>query len=266
MGLDATTSITIGGVTCWDEACSADYGRDGSQGNRTIRCVWTDYPKLVNYLLGGVTVVGSVVIFNTSVKFPDAGQLYLRDIHVEGAFGQGQGANVGPNGMVGYPYALLTLTYKPLDYSSDTQTTSSIAVDYGAELITIPQSCLKWSGGGAPAGGPAGGFALPIPIVRITQVRTNLPFIPNATILAATAAPLNSLPIFGAGEKMVMFDGGRSFRRNILVGTFWDLEYTFKYRPIAWDKLMAPDGNFYTVQSASGNDLIASSDLNQLFI
>jgi hypothetical protein len=105
-----------------------------------------------------------------------------------------------------------------------------------------------------------------IPCQSLVYLRRNLAELPTATILAASAAPLNSASFFGGAVGSVLFDGGRSFQRMTTAGsTNWDVEFRFKHRDKPkWSEDFDSSGAIRPIIKSDGNALYDSSDLNAL--
>jgi hypothetical protein len=74
MPLDSTTSITLFGITVWDEGTKEQFVRDTpSSATRTLVCAWTDRVALINALRGAVTQPSPAVIqYSPPASYPDA--------------------------------------------------------------------------------------------------------------------------------------------------------------------------------------------------
>ncbi|MGD0462157.1 MAG: hypothetical protein ABSB74_06690 [Tepidisphaeraceae bacterium] len=139
MALDSTTAITFLGVQVWDEGTEENFVRTGnSTAVRTMLCAWEDRVAIINQIRGGGVQLGAYYYYNLSQAYPDAPFLPFDSIHVEGLPGE-NGLTVGPNGLVGYKYARLRITYKSLDYIEGV-TTGTMSLDYATHTVSLPQS------------------------------------------------------------------------------------------------------------------------------
>lgn len=258
MGFDASTQITINGVPCWDEGTEEHFGRSATSAVymlRSLRCPWSNRANLVKALQTGSQQIGSVTLITSGQLYPGPyANMYVDAIDITGEGAKG----IDGNGLISFDWANLKVKYTPLDF-----TYAQIQLDFNKEIVAYPQSFLQFSDG-TPV---SQGAAFPVSTVCIRQSRQNLPSLPVSTILSATAAPLNSTPIFGAAAGTVLFDGGRSLSRySLLANTLYDVAYSFIYKPIGWDKLFDPvSKTFKQVQTTDGNAVIQRSDLNLLF-
>lgn len=254
----ASTSITLGGVQCWDEEIAESFTRTTAKVTRTIRCAWADRGKLIGFLRGGANVIGNFYIYTTPQTAPAYPWLYTDEVEVarDGAKKQ-DGA-----GVIAGDYAILTVAYTPI---LGTQT-GSISVDFGKEIIALPDNALKFAdGSGEPV---PGSKAKVIPIVGITQSRLNLGTLPVQAILAASLAPLDNSGLFGAPAGTLLFDGGRAVRKFTTAGAEnWDLEYRFLCRPmLRWDYMFDSTGVArQVVTNGGGTAFYTMSSLQSLY-
>lgn len=138
MALDSTTAITFLGVQAWDEGTEENFVRTGnSTAVCTMLCAWEDRVTIVDLIRGGGVEVGAYYYYTPSQVYPDAPFLPFDSIHIEGLPGE-DGLNVGPNGLVGYKYARLRITYKSLDYFEGV-TTGTMSLDYATHTVALPQ-------------------------------------------------------------------------------------------------------------------------------
>jgi hypothetical protein len=268
MPLDSTTSITLFGITVWDEGTKEQFVRDTpSSATRTLVCAWTDRVALINALRGAVTQPSPAVIqYSPPASYPDAPWLYVDTVEVEGIAGN-TGLNVAASGLVGYKYARIKVTYRSLSYQEGVET-GVLSVDYGSEFFTLSglTASLKFSDS---TGGDVSTDINPsmrITTITLHQTRNNLPSIPVSTIIAATDT-VNAASFQGAASGTVKFDGASSQRRLFANGNpGWDMTYAFTYRSVGWNVAYDPvNGWRPVVLKATGNPPFQSYDYNQLF-
>src|SRR3984957_6901955 len=139
MPLDSTTAITFLGVQAWDEGTEENFVRTGnSTAVRTMLCAWEDRVTIIEQIRGGGSEYGTLYFYTASQAYPDAPFLSFDSIRVEGLPGE-NGLTVGPNGLVGYKYARLRITYKSLDYF-DGVTTGTMSLDFATQVVGLPRS------------------------------------------------------------------------------------------------------------------------------
>jgi hypothetical protein len=128
MPLDSTTAITLPGlpadIPLWDEDVEDHLGRTTSTAVRKMRCLWPNR-YFIAQLLRGQSTAGFAYI--PPMAYPDAPWMYVDSVDMKMGLGADPntglptGKLVGPNGMVGARYALLTVTYRTLDWLVDQQ-------------------------------------------------------------------------------------------------------------------------------------------------
>lgn len=253
-----STSITIGGVQCWDEEISEEFTRTTARVTRTIRCSWGDRGTLIGYLRGGANQIGNFYIYTNPQAAPGYSWLYTDEVTVarDGAKSQ------DGSGIIAGDYAVLTVTYTPL---IGTQT-GAIGLDFGKEIIALPDNSLKFAdGSGEPV---PGAKAKVIAVIGITQAKLNAASLPISAIIAASAAPLDNSGLFGSSTGTLLFDGGRALRKFTTAGVSnWDIEFRFLCRPaLRWDYMYDSTGVARQVVSSTGGAVFyTSSNLNALY-
>jgi hypothetical protein len=273
MPLDSTTSINFLGVQVWDEGTEENFVRTGhSTAVRTMLCAWTDRAAIIDQIRGGGTEIGSVYYYTPAVVYPDAPFLAFDSIHVEGLPGE-NGLTVGPNGMVGYKYARLRITYKSLDYF-DGVTTGTTSLDFATQVVGLPRSVPTYQFPDGTPLSPQDSPPLRVGIVTIVQTRKNLAVLPTA-LVQGLAGCVNSVAFLGGAPGTVLFDGGHAERRLTTTGAEnWDMTYKFLYLPSGWNNVLQPNskvagsaavGTFQQVTRISGgNTLYTLADLSPL--
>jgi hypothetical protein len=269
MGLDSSTSITLLGIQVWDEGTKEQFVRSTtSSATRTLVCAWTDRVALINLLRGAVLQQSpSVLQFTPPAAYPDAPWLFVDTIDVEGIPGE-TGLNVGVNGLVGYKYARIRVTYRSLSYAEGTET-GAFSVDFGSEWLTLSSATpsLKFTDGSAEDVSTDLNPSLRITTIAFRQARNNLPSIPVPLIVSATDT-VNSSSFQGADAGKVKFDGASSQRRIFSNGSpGWDMTYAFTYRSVGWNVAYDPVGGWRPIKlKATGQPPFGSFDYNQLFL
>jgi len=273
MALDSTTAITFLGVQVWDEGTEENFVRTGnSSAVRTMLCAWTDRISIINQIRGGGVEVGTYYVYTPSVVYPDAPFLPFDSIHVEGLPGE-NGLTVGPNGLVGYKYARLRITYKSLDYF-DGVTNGTMSLDFATQVVGLPRSAPTYQFPDGTPLAPQDSPPLRVGIVTIVQTRKNLAVIPTA-LVQGLAGCVNSSPFLGGDTATVLFDGCHADRRLTTTGAEnWDMTYKFLYLPAGWNNILQPSskvsgstavGTFQKVtRIAGGNTLYTVADLSPL--
>jgi hypothetical protein len=255
----AATAITIAGKQAWDEVRRVVYGRAfQTNGERVVRCAWTDAPAIAFYLMGGAQLIGGVVVFQPAQAFsPQLPYLYPETISQEGEGAKSQDAN----GDVAYERAVLTMRYTPLGIEEN----GSQDIEFGKEIISLPGDGLKWNGTSTPLP-----FSVPItiPTAAVTQSKANMASLPIAAILAAFAAPLDNSGLFGSQTETLLIDGGRAARTFTSAGiTNWTVQYRWLYKPAPakWGYFLDPsDGTFKKVVRKDGTSLYLASNHSAL--
>lgn len=273
MALDSTTAITFLGVQAWDEGTEENFVRTGnSTAVRTMLCAWEDRITIIDQIRGGGEEVGSFYYYTASQAYPDAPFLAFDSIHVEGLPGE-DGLTVGPNGLVGYKYARLRITYKSLDYFEGV-TTGTLSLDFATQVVGLPRSVPTYQ---FPDGTPLSPQDTPpirVGIVTMVQTRKNLAELPTS-LVQGLAGCVNSTAFLGGDQGTVLFDGAHADRRLTTTGVEnWDMTYKFLYLPVGWNKLLQPSSNsssstvvgtFQQVTNiATGNTLYVEADLSPL--
>jgi hypothetical protein len=273
MALDSTTAITFFGVQAWDEGTEENFVRIGnSTAVRTMLCAWEDRITVIEQVRGGGTEVGSVYYYTPLAAYPDAPFLAFDSIHVEGLPGE-DGLTVGPNGMVGYKYARLRITYKSLDYF-DGVTTGTTSLDFATQVVGLPRSAPTYQFPDGTPLSPQDSPPLRVGIVTIVQTRKNLAELPTA-LVQGLAGCVNSIAFLGGNPATVLFDGAHADRRLTTLGAEnWDMTYKFLYLPTGWNNLLQPSsivssstsvGTFQQVTRISnGSTLYPTADLTPL--
>ena len=294
MPLDASTSITIASVTCWDAGTEEEFSRVGrSRASRSLVCAWGDRVPLINAVLSpaatrGAAAVLGVGVFNQPFAYPQAPWLLLEQVKVRGVAGEGglsdvtlpalDGTGVS---LVAYKYAAVTFVYASQDHPA--QDTGSLSLDFGVETLAAPRSAVAFSY--APDS-PAGDDPDDVPaedapplrdtVVTLVRTRKNLPQLPTDLILSAARSPVNSQPFTmvtappmapsQAPPGTVKFEGVSTTYRTVAGGVpMWDASFRFTYRASGWNSFYRPGQGYVPVyKKGSGEGYYGTSDLNQL--
>jgi hypothetical protein len=273
MALDSTTAITFLGVQAWDEGTEENFVRTGnSTAVRTMLCAWEDRISIINQIRGGGEELGTFYFYTPSQVYPDAPFLPFDSIHVEGLPGE-NGLTVGPNGLVGYKYARLRITYKSLDYF-DGVTTGTMSLDFATQVVGLPRSTPTYQFPDGTPLSPQDSPPLRVGIVTIVQTRKNLAALPTS-LVQSLAGCVNSVSFLGGDPGTVLFDGAHADRRLTTTGAEnWDMTYKFLYLPTGWNNILQPSsknsgstavGTFQQVtRIAGGATLYTLADLSPL--
>lgn len=269
---DLSLAITINGINCYDEGTREKYGfGQNSEAERVIRCDWADRTALARYFIGGSTQITPLAfVYAAGQPYPDITNWLCNGVDVEGEGVQ----SVGPNGMVAYERAKLTIHYAPPTFNvTDPFLVGDEDIDFSSIAIGLDQttSSFKWtSGPNNTKDVPAG----QVPAVNLTTItfvksRYNLPVLPESLIVSLIDHS-NSTTFFGAPTETVVFKGGRSQRKITATGDKnWDVQYRFELLSSAsgatWNKLVDAANGWQSFTLKDGSKLFPPADLNQLF-
>lgn len=263
--IQSTGSFVAGiGIYMCDEGTREVYRQFGrSQAVRTMLCYWQDRIKLINacFALSGINNADQPV-FSDTPSYPDAPNLlYLDEIECEGCFGANQGLNTGPNGVVGYPYARVKLTYssRPWDQRSWVVTN----MDFGYEEIGLPPDTYGFVGTATPSS--KGSQRVLTGTIECTFY--NQPIVSTTAWLGLVNC-VNSAQMFGfaAAGTVVLYPPKTHSRVSISGVNNWDQTWTFHWRQIPWNYEYNPTTYaFAAVETKGGNPPYPSADLNSLF-
>lgn len=266
MPLDATTAITISGIQCWDEDAHEEFRKGGgSQAPRTLVCAWNNRIALAAALAGGTTAAGVVETNTPAASYPDATWLTVSSIRTEGLGVR----KIGTNGMVGYDFARLYVTYSETDRDlGQTQDLGALSLDVQSEIISPPrdQTTFKWKSDNVDVT-PEATPGLPISTATFERVRRNVAII-NVPLILSLLDHVNSTTFEGAVKGKVVFKGARPFRRITNLGAQnWDLSLLFQYRSVEWNKFLRPStGTFEeVVYKATGEPFFPEGNLGALY-
>lgn len=269
MPLNPTKTITINGISCYDEAAPRErFGRIGSETERQIVCNWTNRIALATYLAGGSFITGTVSTIVAPQPYPDAPWLYCHQIDIQPVAGN-KGLSTGGNGMVAYDYARLTCTYKAFEFDGSGVEEGEESLDYGSDnqVLSQAKACFKWGGSSGAALDVLGQPIVKFTIIHFSKTINNLPVIPRAAI-QNLADKVNVATFLGAAVGQLMFKGAHSTRRFTVGGVAnWSITYDFAFRSQDWRKHYNPDANAWqTVTYTNGDPLFATGDFTSLGI
>jgi len=268
---DLSLAITIDGISCYDEGTKEKYAfGTNSEAERVIRCDWADRVALCRYFLGGSTEITPLAfVYAAGQPYPDITNWLCNGVDVEG-----EGVmSVGPNGMVAYERAKLTIHYGPPTFNvTDPFLVGDEDLDFSSIAIGLDQtaSSFKWSSGANSGKDVPSGQ---VPAVNLTTVtfnksRYNVPVLDSALIISLIDHS-NSAPLFGAAAETVVFRGARTQRKITATGDKnWDIQHRLEAlcTPGAtWNKLVDAANGWQSFTFKDGSKLFPPADLNQLF-
>jgi hypothetical protein len=254
-------TILINGVDVSDDDVEIHVGRTSGSAKRTMQCAWNKVNSLAAFLRGGSLVIGGITVFTPAQALsPDFPYLFIDTIDILGLGAK----TVDQYGRIAYERAQLIANYTNLGLLEGTET-GSINLDFGKEIISLPGDGLKFNGSSLPVP-----FNVPItiPMVCITQTRTNLAVLPTSRFLLAAGSPMDNSGLYGTGSETLLYDGGRALRTFTTAGaTNWTIEVRTQYKPTKWGYFVDPsDGTFKKILRKDGSPLYASSSLGLLFL
>lgn len=266
-------SITINGVVC--EELVQNYGEAadmrGVSSRKGYLCDWTDRFKVAKGLLGynTTTSVGGTITIIAPSAHPELLNCYCTAVEFEPVGTPSQGAYqiAFPKCKVWGIYGSLNFTWGvPDPYMNIDPSTPFIyaeqELDIGTEVITIPGSKLKYSGGGVLE--QDYGLKLTLMDLKITLHR--VPYLPGQAILAKAGA-INDATYLGVAAGQLLYNGATNRMQVGADGSYTqDITYSFTARQQPWD--YAYDGTrngWYKVQKSDGTDLVTRQTFVGLF-
>jgi hypothetical protein len=232
-------------------------------------------------LAGGVTGTGILQTVTGPAAYPDFDWLYVDTIDVEGIGVMSE----GPNGMVAYEYARLTVEYKSLDVDFSASGIGAIQIDVAGDVLSIPQDqpTFKWSSDDEDVP-PEASPSLSIATATILVPQKNLPKLENGTLtnIIALMDHVNNSVLFGAPVGKMLYKGATSYGKvmssidNIPGGgspgaaaglEATDLVHKLLFRSIEWNKFLRPSTGTWDsiVYKATGDPYFPSGSLNSIF-
>lgn len=265
----ASTKVTrvFNGQTfhIWDEGAYEHLVSDStSRAIRKIRCDWIDRLALAEAILGSVSNIGGINVYINGDPYPDRPFFVARDVKTRG---DGVLSN-GPNGMVAYERAELTVTYTP--WWANENGVGSERITFGTMplLLSTTNPVFKW-GSDSSDMAPEQAPALFLSTMEFVESRL-LNLIPKS-LIASLQNCRNNASFLGMPADKVMFLGANSFQNFTVVGAqVIRMDYTFKYISCGWNKIYRPPngawgGGFDTFKFKGDNsDLFPAADLGQL--
>lgn len=264
MPLDASTSITIGGVQAWDEGTEEDFNKLASSAVRRLCCAWGSRGTLTTFLLGGTTQNGVIQTLSPPARYPDASFLIADSVRITG-----EGVlSVAASGMVAYQWAHLEVFYKTSDLELLSEDIGTLSMTGSSQIIMPSQAepTFKWSSDNKDLPPEATPGVL-VPTIEFTKTRRNLATIPTAMILSLMDH-VNSSTFEGASAGKILFTTPNSSARITPAGLRnIDMAYTFIYHPYGHNKFLRPSTGTWDsiVTKVGSNPPHLSGDLSLLF-
>jgi hypothetical protein len=277
-------AVTINGVLCNEEVNgnSEDYDVvSGPQATKVYLCDWGQRWAVVVGILGfnNSVSIGGAITLQVPMRYPDfagtAASLYASTVSVEGLGTPTQGTY-----SVAYGVARITVNFRSFpwsfqglsanDFNNQIDPTHPYIyaeqnMSFTSEFVTVPGTQVKWLGSGVKLGNRNWGFTSPI--VNFTIALKDVPYIPAAQIIIATASPINSATYLGVSAGKLLFNGAETHQSRMSNGNLaQEVAYSFSYRPIApWDYDYDGATNVWDkVVDLAGNPIRQRSDLSSL--
>lgn len=256
MPLDGTTSITIGGIQCWEEEPPGpeEFTRYRSQAMRRLRCAWADRMALAAVFFGGNVQNGVLINVNPPLRYPDATWMQVDAVtmHGEGVLG------VGPHGMASYQWAVVDVHYATSDVELLEDDIGTLSVDVSSQVLMPSQSepTFKWKGTSTdlPVEATPG---IVVPIVDFVKARRNVPDLSAALATALSLVDhVNSSTFEGASAGKVLYFGPSSTSRITPSGLRnTDMVHRFQYHPYGHNKMLRPStGAWQDIVTKAGDE------------
>jgi hypothetical protein len=246
---------SIGGIEYEEAAGSGEVtgGRAEITGTRIFHIDWKDsrnfFKALVGYTEVNNTAGGTTFYLYSAQRFPGWNGLRCSDVKIVGL-----GKPENTNGMIVFPYAKVTATYKfnkSDNDDSDTATDDSEVIvrqemDFTMDFFEYDRFGLYWSGG--------------IPIAEKIQEKKRMPIIihtyteskvPNLlnkkTFTAARMGRVNLTEYRKVNAGKLLYMGAKATREITTDGAqAWQVTHTFHEKPDAvWNKVFNPETNAY---------------------
>jgi len=210
---------------------------EDGQGTRILDCAWTDRFTLAEALLGTYLVVGGILIsYSYPDTFPGYPTLVANNVAIAGLGEQSESV-----GVTEYPYARLTITYKPVEWEDgdeeEERVLSTEQYDFSVEFMEVPGFSYEWEGGTDDGKVIPQKIGMLVPMIDHTITRHNLDNLPKAEISARLGAT-NDDTFLGVGAGMIIFAGASAQRKITTRGTKpYELTMVFKERPEVWNTM-----------------------------
>ncbi len=275
-------AVIINGVLCNEEVNDNSENFDiltGPTATKVYLCDWNQRWLVIVGLLGlnSSTSIGGVITIKTPMRYPDfqqtATSLYASNVSIRGI-----GSPYQNTYSVGYTAARVTVNFRsfPWSFQALSQNDYNNQIDpahpyvyaeqnlsFTAETITVAGSQVKFNSSGLKLGSDTPwGFVSPIVNMRIGL--KDVPYIPAAELIAATAAPINSTTYLGVSPGKLQFRGADTQQTRMSDGSLLqNIDYSFSYRPLApWDYTFDGKNSIWDkVVALDGSDIIHRSDL-----
>ncbi len=276
-------AVIINGVSCNEEVNGNRENFDivsGPEATKVYLCDWNQRWTVVVGLLGfnSSATIGGAITIRLPMRYPDFQQtavsLYAANVAVEGV-----GSPYQNTYSVGYTAARISVNFRSFPWSFQGLSSNDFnnqidpahpyvyaeqSLSFTSEFITVPGPTVHWLSSGLALGNRNWGFRSPIVNMNISIKQ--IPYIPAAAIIAATAAPVNSTTYLGVAAGKLLFNGVETHETRMSDGTIsQSADYSFSYRPIApWDYDYNGSGGttWDKVVDGSGAAIIQRSDLS----
>ena len=239
MELDDSNSILIGGIRAMDESAVERLSRRDAQGKRILVSAWSDRIALAEFLLGISSGSGITEEIGEPDPYPDAPWLSADDVDIEGVGLM----SVGPNGMVAYEHARLTVIYRAAIHRLGGFGGSGLQIDLASDVLTLPQDLpsLKWASDDEfipPEASPG----LSIPCATLYFPQPDLPnFRDNHPGFLALIDCVNDQTLFSIDAGHLLYKGMVSHGRITANGIeAKDLVHKVLWRKIPWNHFLRP--------------------------
>lgn len=162
----------------------------------------------------------------------------------------------GAYGSASFKYAKIKVTFKSPQYNfdgSDTQYIGQTRLDFGGNMVTLPQDAYKFSDGTRTEES----VGRLMPSIEHTITRGLIDFLP-VDVIGGLIGKINSAPLWGLYDaETLLFAGASADRQADGNGKItWTVEYKFLYRPVSWNKVVRPDTGEWDYIADSGGDKI----------
>lgn len=268
-------AITIAGISC--QEIVRNYGESatlqGVGSRKGYLCNWTDRFTVARGLLGfkTTTSVGGTISITAPSRHPELLNCYCTQVEFEPVGTPSQGASqlAFSQCIVWGIYGSMNFTWGAGDpYQNIDPSTQFVyarqTLDIGTEVITIPGTKLKYSGGGPLEQD----YGLKLALVDMNITLYQVPYLPAQAIIPLAGA-INSSTFLGVAAGYLLFNGIHNEMQVAVDGSYTqDISYSFTYRSQPWD--YAYDGssgrnNWYKVLRADGTDLVTRQSFAGIF-
>lgn len=236
------------------ESGGEDLSTEKGQGTRRFVGPWKDRIEFMSSILGTRFNIGGIIFSTTVDAYPDSPKMYA--ISAKSKFG---GKLEEPDKQATWEKAIIDVTYETLDYDPESddpnaETFITEAWDFSGQFITMDKK-PKWTAG--PENGKeleerTGKFMSQIAI-SLQVHRANA--LPAALLnhLGKINTSAITLPVSGVSvpTEQGLYHGASASKSVDIEGKgIWTYQVNLLTRAESWNKLMASDGNFYTISPA----------------